>query len=197
MMTIPENVIQEIMTIVYAKADEVGYLTFTKPQSGAFMDVLVQMPEVGGVLSSFMEKGKVKTYIKDAILHDYTDKKKLEQVPNAESFVKWCREKYGMTDVGVMESIDKPWRKIALLISPSTKTYFVIADGSFKQWGVALQKALEYMSDKPFVYRIGNTVRIVLSLYCKGTPLSHIDKTQLAKALAFIGGSYRLYGETC
>ena len=195
MIAIPDSVLKKVMAFVFAKADEVGYLTFTKPQSGVFMDSLVKMPEVGGVLASFMEKGRVKTYIKDAILHDYTDTKKAEQVPTTDDFIRWCQEKYNMKDVVVLDNINKPWTKIMLLVSHSAQTYFVVVDGSYKQWGTAMQKALEYMVGKPFANRIGISVRIVLSLYCKGTPVSHIEKANLSKALEFVGGAFRLYGQ--
>lgn len=195
MIVIPDKVLQGVKDFVFAKADEVGYLTYTKPQSSAFMDSLVHMPEVGGVLGSFIEKGKVKTYIKDVILHNYTDNKKAERVPTEKDLICWCQEYYKISDVVMLDNIDQSWKKIMLLFSNSTKTYFVVADGSYKQWGVAMQKALEYIVDKPFANRVGATIRVVLSLYCKGTPVSHVEKIYLNKALEFMGGAFRLYGE--
>lgn len=137
----------------------------------------------------------VKTYIKDAILHDYTDKKKAEQVPTQEVLWEWCKKRLELPDLVLVENINQPWYKIMLFASHSSKTYVVVSDGSYKQWGIAVQKALLYCAEKPFAKKIGVTIRLVLSLYCRGTPVSHIEKEMLATALNFLNGKYRLYGE--
>ena len=195
MNIIPDEVAKAVSDVVWSEADKIGYLTCTKPQSAAFMEALVQMPNVGGVLLNYMQRAVVKTYIKDSILHDYTDKMKASKVPNLETLRDWCRTALAIPDLEVLENIDKPWTKISVFSSIAARTYVVVVDGSFKQWGTALQKALTYMVDKPFATRIGFTVRLGLSLYCKGTPISRIERVELYKALSFIGGIYRLYGE--
>lgn len=195
MNVIPDDVANKLVEVVCAEAERVGYLNFTKPQSATFMEALVQMPNVGGVLLNYMEKGAVKTYIKDAILHDYTDKKKAEQVPTAETLLEWSKKRFNLPDLALVENINQAWYKIMLFASHSTKSYVVVADGSYKQWGIAVQKALIYCAEKPFAKKIGFTTHLVLSLYCRGTPVSHIEKAILKTALDFLNGAYRLYGE--
>ena len=196
MNVIPANVANKLVEVVYKEADRVGYLTFTKPQSATFMETLVEMPNVGGVLLQYMERAGVKTYIKDSILHDYTDKKKAGQIPSVGVLLEWCREHLSLSDLAIVENVDKPWTKIMLFVSLSAKQYVLIADGSYKLWGTAVQKALTYRADKPFAEKEGYTTKLVLSLYCKGTPISHVERIALAKALEYLNGTYRLYGES-
>jgi len=196
MNVIPDDVANQLVDVVYKEADRVGYLTFTKPQSAAFMEALVQMPTVGGVLLNYMERAAVKTYVKDSILHDYTDKKKAGQVPTADELLDWCKKKLAMPDLMIVENIDKAWTKIMLFVSHTAKQYVLVADGSYKQWGIAVQKALTYRAGKPFASKEGYTTQLVLSLYCKGTPVSHVEKVALTKALEYLHGHYRFYGES-
>lgn len=192
---VPEDALTPITKKVWEEAERIGYLTCTKPQSRIFMETLVQRPDVGGVLANYMDKTAVKTYIKDGILHDYTDAMKAQSVPTKDNLIEWCKNQFNVDDFHVVEHINHDWKKILVLRSDSKDFYIIIVDGSFKQWGIAIQKALEYISDKPFAQQSSMPIHLVLSLYCKRKPVSHIEKMSLTKALSYIGGQYRLYGE--
>ena len=52
--------------------DERNYLGQSRKENGKLMAELVSMPEIGGVLSEYMAKSAIKTYIKDAIINAYS-----------------------------------------------------------------------------------------------------------------------------
>ena len=47
---LPQQVREKIICIVYRKADEFAYMECDRVKNGQFMDILVEDPDVGGVL---------------------------------------------------------------------------------------------------------------------------------------------------
>lgn len=64
---LPQQVREKLIRIVYKKADEFGYMECDRVTSGQFMDMLVDDQEVGGVIRQYIQKERVRTYIKDTI----------------------------------------------------------------------------------------------------------------------------------
>ena len=60
--SMPKKVRDKIFDTVYKKAEEFGYMSCDRAQSGHFMDLLVDDPEVGLILIDYMPKEKVRTY---------------------------------------------------------------------------------------------------------------------------------------
>lgn len=190
---IPVEVLNPIMQRAFKEADKIGYLNCSKPESGKFMEQLEAIPEIGGVLKEYMPKERVIRYIKDAILHDYTDKKKEEAQPPVKDVLEWCRKEFEIPTLQEIEHIKRPYHEVMLFRSTQANTYVVVADGSVMQWETALKKALVYLVDKPFTGQIGTMVRVVLSLYGRFKPVPKGEQVELKKALSLIGGTFRLY----
>lgn len=53
---LPQQVREKIICIVYRKADEFAYMECDRVKNGQFMDILVEDPDVGGVLRQYMQK---------------------------------------------------------------------------------------------------------------------------------------------
>jgi len=75
-LRIPDAVRNSVIQKVFQIADAEGYMTNNRVESTRFIDRLVVKPEVGEVLLGFMEEKKVRTYIKDGILNQYTKLKR-------------------------------------------------------------------------------------------------------------------------
>ena len=80
---LPPQVRTKITKLVYEKADEFGYMECDRVQNSQFMDILVEDREVGGVLQQYMQKERVRTYIKDTILNRYTKDQQSPVIENA------------------------------------------------------------------------------------------------------------------
>ena len=72
MPKLPADKQKRIRALIFGKADQFGYATSGRIENGRFLDQLVNDPEIGGVLKEYMEKERVRTYIKDAVLNAYT-----------------------------------------------------------------------------------------------------------------------------
>lgn len=70
-MTIPPHVRREIRDRIWARADELDWAVVPAAQKAAQYALWTDDPEVGGVLSRYIAKGKVRVYIKDTLLKDY------------------------------------------------------------------------------------------------------------------------------
>lgn len=69
---LPKNIQAKVKRAVYKKADEFGYMECGRIESGRFLDILVDDPDVGKIIIEYMPKERVRTYIKDGILNAYT-----------------------------------------------------------------------------------------------------------------------------
>ena len=70
--TLPADKQRRIKKLIFSRADQFGYATSGRIENGRFLDQLVNDPEIGGVLKEYMEKERVRTYIKDGVLNAYT-----------------------------------------------------------------------------------------------------------------------------
>jgi hypothetical protein len=53
-------------------ADEIGWLNLSPSEKSKHYEAWTRTPEIGGVVGRFMDSGKVRVYIKDTLLKDYT-----------------------------------------------------------------------------------------------------------------------------
>ncbi|WP_204331066.1 hypothetical protein, partial [Rhizobium ruizarguesonis] len=70
-MTIPLDVKTEVRNRVWARADELDWAVLPMPQRAAQYALWTDDPEIGGILSRYIAKGKVRVYIKDTLLKSY------------------------------------------------------------------------------------------------------------------------------
>jgi hypothetical protein len=71
-MTLPANVRTQVRDRLWAWADELGWAALPATQRAVQYALWTDAPEIGGVLNRYMPKGKVRVYIKDTLLKDYS-----------------------------------------------------------------------------------------------------------------------------
>lgn len=184
----PANVAREIKELVYAAADDFGYLRRGRVENGQFIAELVKREEVGQVLKYYMATGEVRTYIKDAILNRYSKDKAAEASPD--DFETLLLSKYGM-DYVEMESLQGGRLRLHRCLSEAG--YVVSSVGTYLKWETALRKALLYVPGKPFA-QSPKEVKLLLVLYAQGRPIPDPDRRLLEKALSPCGAAVHIYG---
>lgn len=133
---IPKAIQQEIKDVVFEKADAHDYINRTRPENRKFMHDLIQDPEVGERLGAFMEGSQIKTYIKDAILNQYS-KTKFSPPDDIDALLKDAlKKKY--TEI----ERDKTG-KVTLHVNAAGDV-LIVACGTYIKWESALRKALEF-----------------------------------------------------
>lgn len=184
---LPQEIEKKIKVYVFDQADQQNYLSSSKIDNGKFIDSLVSDKHAGKLLESFMEKGKIRTYIKDAVLNRYTKQKKQDAKPKgldtffSERLGAKCSESEGAKGVTLLRCE-----------KPTVFTHVVTVDGTYAKWETALRKALCYTAEKPFSANINNRILLHLNLF---TP-SHItesDKSAVRKSLQIIGAECDFY----
>lgn len=175
---------QRIRAAIFKKADEFGYMTSGRIESGHFMDGLVDDPEIGGVLKEYMSKEKVRTYIKDGVLNAYTkshNKRALSAI-TPEIVVKRLHN----CDASVIQQGKGKESNLYVLRSTEGSIY-VVSDGTVLKWETALRKALEIIAREPGLTINSHTPFICLKLSEAGQVLTDADRGHIRSALNAIG----------
>ncbi|WP_238413593.1 hypothetical protein [Alicyclobacillus sp. TC] len=176
-MRIPDPVRNELIERVFRIADDEGYMLNNRVENTRFMDRLVADPEVGGVLLRFMEEEKVRTYIKDGILNQYTKSKRT------------------VTKEGLRAAICDFYNEDCALIGQKNDVYvfrmtqtgktLVVATGTFVKWETALRKVLLHIGATPLLQ--GLEMKKMLVILTGGVPLPAGDEEILQRSLLQIG----------
>jgi hypothetical protein len=181
---LPKKIATQVKTQVHAKADSFGYSTRSRTDNNQFLDTLVNDPEIGGVLREYMEKAKVRTYIKDGILNAYAKqltKNALNEVSPTEAI--W--QTYNVPSSVIQQCSGKNDR---VSVSRSENGgIFVVSGGAVTNWGTALQKALEIIAKEPTLTIDGKYPSICLRLVANNKGLTVADKQHIRTALSVIG----------
>jgi len=170
----------KIKEIVCEKADEYNYINRSRIENGQFMTALVEDTDVGGVLSQYLEKGKIRTYIKDAILNGYTKNRK-KKILKKKSPVDTIQKIYS-TNVNII----KTERDVTVCRSDDNRI-FVVSGGTFLKWESALRKALELIACDSKLVVNGKTPEICLQIAVLNLGLTEGDKKLMTDALKAIG----------
>lgn len=190
-MRIPKEISDPVKELVFAEADNVGYLSLSRPDSGAFMERLVANPNIGGIVAKYGPKEKVRTYIKDSILNRYS--KDIASKARPRNLVPIIKRNFGFS---VNLADDSNSNGISLYKSSATHSvYIIVANGTYLKWESALRKALLYSPGKPFAENKKNKSHIFLTLFCSGKKVNSADKEHLKKALKICNATVYLYGE--
>lgn len=180
----PKKIREKIFDTVYKKADEFGYMECDRVQSGRFMDLLVDDPEVGLILIEYMPKERVRTYIKDTILNRYTklvNNRALEAVTPEDTI----KEVYEDT-AAVIDNVTSKGNVLSILRSEEG-TIYVVSNGTVLKWETALRKALEIIAGKPPLTINGKAPYICLKLSTPTQALTDADKKLIHSALGAVG----------
>jgi hypothetical protein len=185
MIKLPRKKAAQIRELVYVKADTYGYITRSRKENGQFMTALVDDPTVGGVLSTYMEKGNLRTYIKDAILNGYAKNRKME-ILKRNSPLDTVKKMYS-----VNASIIKTVGGVSVCRSDDGRI-FVVSSGTVLKWETALRKALELVAREPDL--VVDAPIICLQLAILNLGITDGDRKLITDALKTIGVKARFCG---
>jgi len=170
----------KIKEIVYERADKYDYINRGRVDNGIFMTTLVEDPDVGGVLSEYLDRDKIRTYIKDGILNAYTKSRKKE-ILKGNSPIDTIKKIY-TTAVTIIQAAGD----ITVCRSNDGKL-FVVSNGTFSKWETALRKALELIAREPKLIINGKTPEICLQIVVLNLGITDGDKSLITDALGAIG----------
>lgn len=174
---LPKELQKSIRDAIYKRADEFGYAFRNRIENGSFMTALIADREIGGKLAEYMHRDTIKTYIKDAVLNQYT-----------KGIVK-----NSLTKIGSVDLVRKVFNEEAVEVSSRAPVnicankdkIFIISAGTVAKWESALRKAIETASKLP--NEDNKQILICLKLASKGEATSKGDKSLISKGLSFIG----------
>lgn len=181
---LPSKKKNQIEALIYAKADDVGYRTLSRPESSQFLDSLVEDTAVGGVLREYYPKENVRTYIKDGILNAYMKrftKGALDEVSPTDTI----QQIYGVSSSVIQQCTGKNAR-VSVSRSDDGRI-FVVSGGTVLKWETALRKALELIARETGLSVDGKTPEICLHLVATNHSLTVADKKHIATALDAVG----------
>lgn len=181
---LPQQVREKIICIVYRKADEFAYMECDRVKNGQFMGILVEDPDVGGVLRQYMQKERIRTYIKDTILNRYT-KDATSKTLSSKTPEQTIQEEYG-EDVNVIQRIKGTAYDCHVLRSEAGNIY-IVSEGTFLKWETALRKGLEVIANEPNLTIDEKVPSLCLKLSLAGQSLTDADKKLIRTALAAAG----------
>ena len=178
---IPNSIRDNIRTLVYNLADEFGYMQKSRTENALLMEQLISNPDVGGLLKDYISKETIKTYIKDAVLNRYSKERNRQTIPlQREGLIKAAFK------VDSLEVEANRGKTISFHRDTSkSKSYIVVAVGTYVKWETALKKALEYMAKCPCLDDKESCCCILLLLATSGRSLPQSDKAHLQKSLLF------------
>lgn len=183
--TLPKEARKEIFDAVYKKADEFGYMECDRVQSGQFMDSLVDSPDVGVRLGNYMPKERVRTYIKDTILNQYTkhvNSHILASMTPEETINEVFDE-----DAAIIDNVTFKGNVLSILRSSDNGNIFVVSIGTALKWETALRRALEIIASKPNITVNNKAPSICLKLSVANQTLTEADKKAIKSALGAVG----------
>ena len=187
---IPDNISKEIRERVFQEADRVNYLARNTTDNNIFITNLVALAEVEGKLCQFINKSDIRTYIKDGILHRYSEQKAKKNRPDKLEPI--ITQLMGI-DVYFSEYEIKS--QINLFKSPANCCFIVVADGTILKWETALRKALLYITAKPLSDQKNMKTSIILTLFARNQKVPPSDMRHLQNALLLCNAIPYVYGE--
>lgn len=181
---LPQQVRAKVIKTVYKRADSFGYMLCDRVQNGQFMDILVEDAEVGGVLQQYMQKERVRTYIKDTILNRYT-KDATSRTLSSKTPEQTIKEEFAETAY-VIQKIKGSAYDCHVLRSEAGNIY-IVSEGTFLKWETALRKGLEIIANEPNLTIDGKVPSLCLKLSLAGQTITEADKKLVRTALAAAG----------
>lgn len=182
--TLPQSVRAKIKKAVYEKADEFGYMECGRPESGKFIDTLVEDPEIGLILMEYLPKEKVRTYIKDGVLNAYT--KHLTNMALSKASPEKAIKDIFNEHSSIIYTGKGKQSGLFILSSESGKIY-VVSGGTALKWETALRRALDIIANNPNLTIEGKSPLICLKLSLVGQALTEADKKHITTALGALG----------
>ena len=179
---VPKHIASEIKKKTFAILDERNYLGQSRKENGKLMADLVSMPEIGGVLSEYMAKAAIKTYIKDAIINAYSKAAYAKSIS-----VSVVEEKISQQEGIRVSCVEGKCSDKLLFLRAENGDLFVVGIGTVTKWETSLRKALEFIEKAPNLPPRDCNLKIylILSSLEKSIPQSELE--HIVKSLEFIG----------
>lgn len=181
---LPKDIQAKVKRAVYEKADKFGYMKCGRIESGRFLDVLVEDPDVGKIIIEYMPKERVRTYIKDGILNAYTKEatKKALAVSTPEKTIQTIfNEKAFVIQEGKGKQCG------LFVLRAESGNIYVVSGGTVLKWETALRKALEIIANEPNLTIDNIAPSICLKLSLSGQSLTEADKAHIIAAVGAVG----------
>lgn len=70
-MSVPDTLRQKLRSQVWCVADKIGWMDLSPGDKTTYYENWTSDPEIGGVLSRYIDKGHVRVYLKDTVLKEY------------------------------------------------------------------------------------------------------------------------------
>lgn len=71
-MTVPNNIRESLKAKLWYIADQLGWGNLGQVDKARYYEIWTRDPEIGGLLSRYLDGGQVRVYIKDSLLKDYS-----------------------------------------------------------------------------------------------------------------------------
>ena len=133
---LPSDVSKTIKDLTFTRANEFGYGSRSRTENGAFINSLVEDPEIGGRLRDYMPANAVRTYIKDGVLNAYAKaevRKRLNHV-TIESVIRSIFN----VDAHLVGKIHN-----TQIYRSEANDIYLVQSGTYLKWETALRKLLE------------------------------------------------------
>ncbi len=130
---IPTEVSSQLEAETYRLCEEYNYGACDRTQSGKLLDLMNEMDSIGGILREYMSKEKVRTYIKDVLVHNYAVSKRSVLLDGSDDFAKKYFDSDNYRKSGTKQ---KP-------IYVLSNVVLIVANGTMLKWETALRHALE------------------------------------------------------
>lgn len=153
------------------------------------MDSLVKREDVGGIISHYIPKAEIRTYIKDGILNAYSKAYARKSRPSDLPAV--IGEIYGLVPVFIEKNCDV---EIFAAFDGDVRKYFLVAYGTFLKWETAVRKLLLCLAS--FNDSVASDdVHLLAVLMAQGKAITPAEKALVAKALARCSAQAHIVGE--
>jgi len=181
---LPEQVRSKLICLVYKMADEFAYMECDRVKNSQFMDMLVEDPDVGGVLREYMQKERVRTYIKDTILNRYT-KDATSKTLSSKTPEQTIKEEYDKEACVIQKLRGSAYN--CYVLRANTGNIYIVSEGTSLKWETALRKGLEIIANEPNLTISGIVPSLCLKLSLAGQSLTAADKNLIRTALSAAG----------
>jgi len=179
MVNLPKEVREEVKAEIFKRADEYDYSKRSRSDNGRFMDTLVDDSKIGKRLQEHMEPAKVRTYIKDGVLHQYTTEQRNR------AFVSQCPKDLIKKHYNVETSVLSEQDGIIVCATPESEI-FVISRGTVLKWETAVRKALDFITKNNRLIIRDEKPAIILQLVTTKADMTGADYKQIESALNMI-----------
>lgn len=178
---LPKNIADQVRDKIYERAESFDYSSRTRTENSHFMDDLIEDPEIGGVIRSYLPAERVRTYIKDAVLNAYKKSRVRDLLDSLDI------NAVLLYVFGVETELIQKLNAESSVYRTENGQLIVVSKGTYVKWETALRRALEAIAKFPKADEDKQNPLICLMLAVQNGEAPDADKTFIKKALGAIG----------